>query len=298
MNWSRKTQMLGFCCLFSCKVLTAGDTIPKWFTPTEISVHYGFDLFRQTSNFNIANFSRLAPEGINFNPGELPYKSKRAYTGWAGRPNFLGAYNNSFSLMLGHEFSSKRACAPKRRLRYGLTYLSAQGFTVVAISENSKHLDSSYNWYSIEADSVNRNYVVLDYLSDHLRINVSMLLESRHSKRLNYYGGLGISGGISLNQMVMLTNESMHFKQYKGGYPPVKNDLTLRQTPYRSVTSYSLSAFLPLGLGVRLDKKGISNHNTHIYLELQPGINTMHIPRVITYALFAIHGVLGLRSTF
>jgi hypothetical protein len=298
MNWLRKVQIIVACCLLSCKVLTARDTTSRWYTPTEMSVHYGFDLVHQIPHFNVTNFTRLAPGNINFNPGDLPFKSKNSYAAWSGRPNFLGVYSNSFSILLGHEFSGKKKRAPKKRFRYGFTYLSSQGFTIVNVYEKRKHVDSAvYSWGTIYSDSVTQNYAFLEYISDHLRIDLSLLLESKHKKRLNYYGGIGISGGISLNQRVLVINENLHFKQLYGYYSSglMNNPMS---TPYQSLTSYSASVYIPLGFDIRLSKRNTSNQSTRIYLELQPSLNTMHIPGVVSYSIFALHSVFGLRTTF
>jgi len=256
-----------------------------------VYIQTGGMFFHHNSYGSLADFKTLAPQSIMLKNDFSEYSYYFDPTTPVGM----------FSVMLGIKFSDKQKSSYKAnpQLRLGFTYYSGLGFT--GNSEKSTYypfdtLTSAQTGQTIITDSVKTSCYYMDYTSDQLRFDGSLIYSTNQKSRVSLYAGIGVTAGFAINANTNIYyTERIYVEDYGFNYP-YSNELNSHQTEsFINKKGFGFSAYIPLGIDFRLGKKREFWKRLHLNYEIRPGINMVNIPELRTIADANISHEIGLR---
>src|SRR5690554_177781 len=264
---------------------------------TDIYIYSGFTLERTNRN-SFSDFQLLAPQSELLN---------NDMTGFADG-NGLGISGNSnLSIMLGIQFSDKEKSFYKANplLRLGLSYSSGSAVSGGLHKEHrSPHdtLVSNQTGQSIYIDSIISESYGMQYSSEQLRIDGSLIFRTNPEARWSIYTGLGISAGISINANTRISyNESKRIDEYKKLQNYSSNNYISNKYESEVFTNkinFGFTTYIPMGIDFRIGNKRDFWKRTHLFYELRPALNISSIPELRTITNVSFQQGIGLRVTF
>ncbi|MFB6257776.1 MAG: hypothetical protein ABEH38_03705 [Flavobacteriales bacterium] len=189
------------------------------------------------------------------------------------------------------------------RLRIGLSFFSGAGVESTVSSGATARVDtlrSNTSDRELYVDSLHSERYSMSRRSDHLRLSASLLLGTAPEARWSFYGGLGLKAGISFNNRTRIfysetgrkTLTSKDGSTYRSkGFEHLDGE---RET-FRNKPGFGASAYLPIGVDLRLGKDGTFLEGFHLFYQASPAMNLTYSKE--TGSLFnpsLTHG-LGLR---
>ncbi|MCU0440132.1 MAG: hypothetical protein MUC49_19765 [Raineya sp.] len=270
-------------------------------TIKKIRVH---DIYIQTGVFSgrntygtLADFKLIAPESVLL---------KDNMTGFS--PSVLGGYNSRrfFSVMFGLQFSDKQKTTYKKSpsLRLGISYFSGTNLLGSLYKEDCKSYDtliSAQTGQTVYIDSVNSKYYNMNYSSQQLRFDGSLIFRTNPEARWSIFTGIGITAGFSINANtdIYYSNFDKTTRYTNGNVSysvPSSNDYKTEK--FRNKNNFGASAYIPIGIDFRIGKKREFLKRTHLFYELRPSINITSIPELQTITNVGIQHGLGLRISW
>lgn len=248
------------------------------------------DFYIQTGFFidvnakgSLADFKTLVPQSVLLNNNLSDYSQ----TG-----GFGSSGNSMFSAMLGLQFSDKQKTTYKKSplLRLGINYFSGTNLSTNMHKETSKRYDtltSNQTGQTIYLDSITTQNYGMNYTSQQLRIDGSIIFRTDPEIRWSLYTGIGITAGVSIN-----AKTDIYYNKYTRSNHPNSNNYNnfsysssggYITESYRLKNNFGFSAYLPLGVDFRIGKKREFWKRTHLFFELRPGINSISIPELRTF---------------
>ena len=279
-----------------------GQEQPK--TIKKISIH---DIYIQTgmrSEHNAAgtleDFYTLAPKSVLLNTDLSEYSQSKGF-------NY--AINNMFSVNLGIQFSDKQKTTYKTNplLRLGFSYFSGTTLTSNLRNEYRKPYDtltSAQTGQTTYLDSVTTNEYRINYSSEQLRFDGSLIFRTNPDARWSLFAGIGISAGVSIN-----ANTDINYNKFTGIEPFTANDNLFTSYNYsssdnrnneqfRNKNNFGASVFTPMGVDFRIGKKREFWKQMHLFYELRPGINITSIPELRTITNANVQHGFGIRVSW
>lgn len=230
-------------------------------------------------------------------------------SGFSSLIDYYGISGNTMvSALLGLQFSNKEKTSLKANplLRLGITYFSSNTISGGLSKHQSQPYDtltSSQTGQTIYLDSVQNEYYNMNYSYEQVRIEGSLIFRTNPQARLSIYGGVGLSAGLSVNARtdiyhstdasVQQSNNGNYYSYYS--YYGTGNYET---ESIRNKTNLGVSAFIPLGIDLRLGKKREFWKRLHLFYEMKPGINITSIPELHTIANTNLQQGFGLRVSW
>jgi len=217
--------------------------------------------------------------------------------------------NSSFSALVGIKFKNKNSESYKSNplLRLGISYFTGSALSYSTFNDTRKPFDtltSAQTGQTIYIDSLSYQSHTMNYTSEQLRLDVSVLFRTNPEARWSVFGGLGITAGLSLN-----ANTHIHYNKFdrtEARFPNGNNSFTnssltneTRITErFQNSNNFGASAYIPMGVDFRIGKKREFWKQMHLFYELRPGINTVSIPELRTLTNASMQHGIGLRVSW
>lgn len=265
----------------------------------EIYIQTGFFSERNT-NGSLTDFKSLAPQSILLNSD---------FTGYSLSNGFSLSSNTMFSVMLGLQFSDKQKTTYKSNplLRLGISYFSGTTLTGGLYKEDRKPYDtltSTQTGQTAYVDSVNSRHYNMNYSSEQLRFDGSLIFRTNPEARWSIFTGIGITAGLSINANtdIYYSNSGRTETRYPNGntsssYGNSSSD-NYKTEKFRNKNNFGASTYIPMGIDFRMGKKREFWKHTHLFYELRPGINITSIPELRTITNASVQHGLGLRVSW
>lgn len=274
-------------------------------TVKRISIH---DFYIQTGFFSerntngtLADFKTLAPQSVLLNNNMTDFSQS------------IGSSltsNTMFSVMLGLQFSDKQKTIYKANplLRLGISYFSGTTLTGGSYKEGRKPYDtltSTQTGQTVYIDSVITKNYSMNYSSEQLRFDGSLIFRTNPEARWSIFTGIGITAGLSINANtdIYYSNYGRTETRYANGntsssYYGYSGSDNSKTEKYRNKNNFGLSTYIPMGIDFRIGKKRVFWKRTHLFYELRPGINITSIPELRTITNASLQHGLGLRVSW
>jgi len=266
----------------------------------EIYIQTGL-FVEQNSNGSLTDFKTLAPQSVLLNSDFTGYSSSNA-SGASG--------NNMFSVMLGIQFSDKQKTTYKANplLRLGFSYCSGTTLIGSLNKEDSNAYDtltSNQTGQTLYVDSVTERYYSMNYSSQQLRFDGSLIFRTNPEARWSLFTGLGIIAGFSLNAKTSIfyskyDNTETRFPNgtiYSSSNSSYPGD-NIKKEEFKNKNNFGLSTYIPLGLDFRIGKKREFWKRIHLFYELRPAINITSIPELRSFTNTSVQQGLGLKVSW
>jgi hypothetical protein len=264
----------------------------------DIAVQVGY-FSNPVSNGALADFKTLYPESTLLNNNLADFSESG---------DFSLINNTLFSVLLGFRFSDKQQERYKANptLRLGVSYLSGkilQGDLYKTNRSAYDTLTSSQTSQTIYIDSVTTEYYSMNYASEQIRLDGSVIFRTNEKARLTLFAGIGLTTGISIHATTEVHyskfyREEMRFPAGHYAYPysfhyPGSN-ISKTETS-RNKTHLVVSTYIPIGIDFRAGKKKEPWKRTHFFYEIRPSLNITSIPELRTVTHTHIQHGFGLR---
>lgn len=259
----------------------------------ELNIQLGF--FRQNNlDANLANFKKLAPESVLL---------INNFSGYKTSSGFVSTGNTMFSVLLGVQFLDKNKNTYKANpiLRIGISYFTGAQLSGNVFSEEKKTYDtlrSSTTSETFYIDSTRTKEYGMNYSSQQLRLDASLLFSTNPAARWKFYSGIGITTGLSFNARTNIYYRESESKEMRNanesnfgyGYSSYGSSVTTFET-IRNKSNFGMSAYIPLGVDFRIGRREFWKR-THLFYEFRPSINYVSIPEL--QSMVNAHLVQGL----
>jgi hypothetical protein len=272
----------------------------KKFTIKEIYIQTGFFLERNTSGA-LTDFKALAPQSVLLN---------KDFTGYSSYNRAGLSGNTMYSVMLGIQFSDKQKTTYKSnpRLRLGINYFSGTTLTGNLFEGDRKTYDtltSTQTGQTVYIDSVTRRSSRMNYSSEQLRFDGSLIFRTNPEARWSLFTGIGITAGLSINAHtdIYYSKYDMTVARYSNGNSfsssySSNSEGNIKTERFRNKNNFGLSTYIPMGIDFRIGKKREFWKRTHLFYELRPGINITSIPELRTITTASLQHGLGLKVSW
>jgi hypothetical protein len=252
----------------------------------------------------LTDFRTLAPQSVLLNNNLADYSQS---------DGFVFINNTVFSAALGLQFRNRQRSSYKTNplLRLGLSYYSLTSLTGSLYKSERKTYDtlrSAQSGEIVYLDSVTTKNYQMNYSSEQIRIDGSVIFRTRPNARWSFFAGIGVTGGYSLDANTYINysksdrTETRHpsgnillssrFYFFSTGSDNYKSEI------FNNRNGIRLSAYIPMGIDFRVGKKSEFWKMTHLFFELRPGINVTSIPELRTNTTSSMHYGFGLRVSW
>lgn len=263
---------------------------------SDFSVYLGGNTTGDMGTFQ--DFELLAPDS------KLLQHDFTGYNSYGGNNGITSSGRISF--MLGFDFNknedNSKGLSPQ--LRIGLTYTNG----IALYSSFSKDerfpydtLTSSRTGNQTFVDSVSYDSYDMNYHSDNIMLDVSLLFKTNPEARWSFYSGIGLMGGMAINATTTIYHYEDSYIQnqgnnyYHGSY--LDDNYTDEFETIRNDNSFLVSGYIPMGVDFRLGNKRELWKRTHLFFELRPSLNVNYIPEIGTLTQGSVHHGIGIRIT-
>ncbi len=247
----------------------------------------------------IAEFQKLAP-------GSKLLMSD--FSGYNQSGNSWTNFNGQFAANIGFKFANKGRTSykPNPILRLGFSYFNITDLSSSLVKNSSFRSDtlvSINNGSNYYIDSMITRSYFMSHNSDQVRLDISLLFRSNPKARWQFFAGVGLTAGGSLN-----ANTTINYNVYNDVYSA---DRLYNDNPYYYPYSNSNSNYLneyfrngfdlgfslnaPLGIDFRMGKKRDFWKKLHLFYEVRPGIAVSNIGDLGTFANTSVQQGLGLK---
>jgi hypothetical protein len=247
----------------------------------------------------LTDFKLLAPQSILLN---------RDFSDYSSSNGLILNNNTMFSVVLGIQFSDKQNTSYKKNplLRLGVTYFSGTTLTGNLYKENTKTYDtltSTNTGQTVYMDSIIRKNLGMNYSSEQLRFDGSLIFRTNPEARWSLFTGIGVTAGFSFNaysEIYFSHTNSIEARFPNGNsstyYSHFGNDWETEK--FRNKNNLAFSTYIPMGIDFRIGKKSEFWKQIHLFYEFRPGINMTSIPELRTFTNATIQNVLGLKVSW
>jgi hypothetical protein len=260
--------------------------------------------FQQTFA-TLEEFRSLAPKSILLN---------RDLTAFSPSGNFFYGGSSSASILLGVKLRNKASTDYRKSsaLRIGFTCISSSLLSSGLYARSDDRTDtlvSSQTGRTIYVDSLIWRHYDMEYRSQQLRLDCSVVFRTDPEMRWSLFAGIGLTGGYSIDTNTKISYSERKAIEYEqnGGYESQFNFLNVPRfsLSYRSQSEqftnrncFSMSTYIPMGVDFRLGKKRSFWKMTHLFYELRPGVNFTFISELRTFASTSMQHGLGLKMAW
>lgn len=264
----------------------------------DIYIHGGLYTAINTQG-SLESFRKLAP-GSELLNNDLSSFSPSGSTSFTS--------NSMLSIMLGFKFNEKEKSKHKSNpiLRLGINYSSGTGLTNRTYNESRYPYDtltSSLTGQSVYIDTISDQNYGMQYESEQLRIESSLIFRTDPEARWSLYSGIGFTFGFSLN-----ATTNIYYHESGRTESRYQNDQTTTYAHFstgenkfeshRNETNYAFSTYIPLGVDFRIGDKSVFWKRTHVFYEAKPALNVLSIPELYSITNVSLQHGIGVRVTF
>ncbi len=295
----------------------------KVFLPLGLLLTASFGLLAQQSDvslFKIQDFS-VMPSGQVYNSAPatiMDFNELAAGSSILAR-DFSGFQRSDFSstngaggfevmLGLGLRNKEKTGFRQSAQLRVGVGYSSLSSLGADYFQDERKPYDtlvSSQTGNSVFVDSVTHRNLSLNYNTDNVRLDVSMIFRTTGVSRWSVYGGVGVRANYSFNGYTSVNyhvqkgteQERQDFNGYYGYGLDFEDSQNENEVFRSNESSFGGAVYVPLGVDVRFGKTSDFWTKIHLFGEVRPGLDFSNIPTYGSVTQGFLQFGLGLRVT-
>lgn len=188
-------------------------------------------------------------------------------------------------------------------LRLGFSYHAGTNKKVNVLYEDKTRYDtlvSNSTDQIMYLDSVNSHRYSMEYMSEQVRFDASLVYRTSPERRCVFYAGAGITAGMSVNTSTKIrydysefvesgfdNSSSYSYDYFRESYSDIEF--------HTNKLNYGFSIFIPVGIDFRLGKEKSFWKEMHLFFEMRPGINGFVIPELDTYTYAVVHSNIGLK---
>jgi hypothetical protein len=243
----------------------------------------------------VDDFRSLAPESVLLSNDLSGYSASAPNRGEYRTADPAVITNGMFSAALGIQFSDKEKTGYKAnpQLRIGFNYFSGTNLRCTLYKEEHNPYDtllSAQTGDEVYLDSMYVKEYAMEYRSDQIRLDASLLYRTNPAARVSLFTGIGITAGTSINALTQVhynqsgevqatdANGNSVYEYYSadGNYSTTYDQVER----FINHTNYGVSAYMPMGIDFRCGKRREFWQRTHLFFELRPGINGLSIPEL------------------
>ena len=274
-------------------------------TPNEIKRVSVSDVFLMGGFFSesinaggiVSDFNKLAPQSVLLKSDFSDYNSGGGY-------NFASSSMLSITMGIVFRDKEKKSYRSNPLLRLGISHVSATSFSGGLFKEERKPFDTLYSSQTGQAtyvDSVINRSLGVNYSSEQVRLDASLIFRTNPLARVSLYSGIGIATGVSFKAYTDIyygkgsgtqggNTNGMSYGSYF-----YSNDYSSKSERFTNRNNFSVCTSVPLGIDLRIGKKNEFFKMMHLFYELRPGINMTSVPELGTLTNTCIQMGLGLR---
>ena len=262
----------------------------------------GGGLLTTMPTWNIDDFRTLAPQSTFANE-DLSNFSEQNYYSFMDP---FGSHNSrQLSMMIGMNFADKSGTTIKGNphLRLGVTYRSGsllQGSMSRTESFTFDTLVANNSGSTFLQDSVNYINYNMNYATQQIQVDASVLFRTSPERRASLFGGIGIAAGVGINSRTEIYRSESDYVEISGtgvnttGYGSSyggTNDL--ERTKNGAI--FGSSIYVPMGVDLKFSMKNEFWKRVHWSFELRPAMNFMASPELGLLTTFSSYHGVGLK---
>lgn len=276
--------------IFAIGAIQAQETT-KGLRISEFHIQNGM-AYSSMQNYELSDFQSLAP-GSMLLKNDFTGFNNNSYYIFNGARGFNG--NSYQSIQLGITFNNKA----NPLWRIGISHGSSNSFSAGLSKETVTPYDtltSSQTGEQFYSDSVHSESYFMDYRSEQLRIESSLIYRTNPEQRWSVYAGIGISVGLSYNAQTNINYSTSD--NVSGNYGNNYGDYTYASEHFRNKTNISTAVFVPMGVDFRIGKNKEFWKRLHLYYEMKPSLTFLSVPELRTFTSVNMINSFGLKVTF
>jgi len=253
----------------------------------------------------LADFQSLAPNSILLQ-NDLSGFNFNAYGIYSGYFNygpgmFIGnriANTSDYqSIQLGITFKDNSNPLWRIGISHGSTSNLSSGFSR-DVATRFDTLTSSQTGEQFFVDSIQTANYLIQYSSEQLRLETSLIYRTNPEKRWSVYAGIGGSFGFSYNAETYISYNSSSYISGMSSTSYTNSDYKNETEHFSNKSNISASIFVPMGIDFRMGKTREFWKRLHLYYEMKPSVIFTSIPELRTFTTVNLMSSLGLRVTF
>lgn len=250
----------------------------------------------------LGDFQKIAPQSVLLqdlkkNSGSYSTSTQRTYNAFSIFPFSNGIsyagdpfFNANIGISMADKEKTKYCSNPL--IRIGVTYFSQTVLSSSFYTEDRKRFDTltigqaGQSGQVIYSDSVTTRHYYMDYNTEQIRLDASIIFRTKPEAFVSIYGGLGIEAGTTINAYT----EVNYFESAKVEYSDsnntyigsMYNDDYIRPSKYerfKNQNCFGLSVYMPMGIDFRMGKREFFKR-LHAFYEVRPSINITYIPEL------------------
>lgn len=241
-----------------------------------------------------SDFQRINPKSV------LLSENMDGYTISNG---FMASAGPTFNANLGFNIANKAKTEYKSntQLRIGITFSEISMSNYLSKTERKRFdtLTSSQTGQMVFSDSVTYSSYNMNYKTQQLRIDVSIIYRTNPAARWSVFGGIGIEAGESI-----MAYTDINHSEYSTVTPENSTsgtsynaNATYRSERIINKNTYGYATYLPMGVDFRIGNKREFFKQLHLFYEARPFVNYTYIPELGGINSVGIKSALGLRVT-
>lgn len=302
----KKIQMLftGIACLVITASFcqndnkTPGDkSTKKKLKVTDASFSFG-GAFQKIPIGSLADFQKMNPQSVLLKENLQGYSSSKGFSGF-NSPAFIA--NLGFTEANRENTNTKSLT----QYRLGISF-SETGISNYLHKTDRKPYDtltSSQTGQTMYFDSVTYQNYSMNYKSQELRLDLSVIYRTNPAARWSVYGGIGVEAGVSALAYTDIDySEHVSIQTASSSTPTSDNNNYNNSDSYRSErlinkNSKVLAFYLPLGIDFRVGAKKEFFKQLHLFYEARPFVNYTETPELGSLGGVGVKVGFGLRLT-
>jgi len=264
----------------------------------EVSIQAGL-FSEQNINPKLSDFKSLAPKSLLLNSDLSNYYSSE----------YQLNSNPMISLMIGMNVNRKQKITNRTNplIKVGFCYFSGTILTSSLYKSEQKSYDtltSLRTGQTVFVDSISSKSLIMNYSSNQIRLDGSLILRTNTKKRWSLFGGIGMTVGISIKahtDIIATKSErtETHFANGTNLYPSLNSrSNTFNKETFRNKNNFCASTYIPVGIDFRIGNKKTIWKKMHLFYELRPGLNIISIPELRTITNVNLQQGIGIKFSW
>jgi hypothetical protein len=296
-----KLKVLLFCSatvlIQSAQAQDADNAPKKKMLVTEADIYPSF-IFQVQPVGTLNDFRKLAPQSMVLSNDYTSYTASNSKT-LDGDIVLAGNIGISF-------LDKKKNAYRNMTLRMGVSYQATGLSSQLSKTTSSRYdtLGPAHGGSPMYLDSVKNEFVSMNYRSEELRLDVSLVFRTKPEARWGLYGGIGFTAGTSISAYTNISSSNYTDIQstYEGTVTTVDtyNDYGqgTETERFKNKNTMGYSVYVPFGIDYRMANKSEFWKRLHVFYEAKPLVNFSVIDQIGMISSAGIQNGIGLRATF
>ena len=278
---------------------SAQEVAKKKIKIDHIQVSMGGELGASPMIMSREDFSKLAPTTNLFPPSSIEDIRMGQMFSWNA---------SSFNIQMGWRPSSQdgQEKSQHRAWRAGLTAYGFQTIMYSTSSESQFRVDTLYQSSNGSVygyiDSTDRQYANGYYKATTLKLDLSHIWSTGLDNRLNLFAGLGVNAGLNLSprtEILLNHRQTTSIVDTQGtvisSSSSYDSNFDFQRETFHNKMGWSTAAYIPMGIEFRVGQKREYLKNLHLFSEIRPALNYVHVPETRGYLFPTVQSTLGVK---